>query len=54
MKKLVLKKGYTYLLVLVNILIMMTLTNNALLTDFILLCVFVVNSLILLKFSRLN
>ena len=51
MKKVVLKKGYKYLLILINILIMMTLTNNSFLVDLILINMFIGNAIILERFG---
>lgn len=46
-----LKKGWSYFLIIVNILIMMTLTNNSFLVDLTLLIIFAINSKILLKYG---
>ena len=54
MKKLVLKKGCKYLLIVINILIMMTLTNNSFLVDLILISIFIGNVIILERFGGLD
>lgn len=54
MKELKLKKGWLYLLGFINILIMMTLTNNSFVIDLLLLMIFGLNSKIMLKYGGLD
>ena len=54
MKKMKLKKGWLYLLAFINILILMSVTNNDILVDLILMVVFSINCKILLKYGGLD
>lgn len=52
MKKSNLRKWVLYLLVGVNFLILNTISNNSITTDLILMLVFVVNSMLVLKYDH--
>lgn len=49
-----LRKWVQYTLVIINILILMTITNNEVITDLILLLLFIVNSVVLLKWGTFD
>lgn len=46
------RKGVAYFLAIINMLIIMTITNNDLLLDFILLIVFIFNAYIIYKYDH--
>jgi len=52
MKKSNLRKWVLYLLVGVNFLILNTISNNSITTDLILMLVFVINSMLILKYDH--
>ena len=49
-----LRKWFQYTLIAVNILILFTITNNEIVTDLILLLLFLVNSMVLLKWGTFD
>lgn len=53
-KEKILKRGWVYLLIVINTLIMMTITNNSIKVDLILGVLLIINSLILLKYGKLE